>query len=75
MSASTEVISGLNPSRSGGWSLWTGQIAAILRLEVRKNFIGKRAFLIYLLAAVSSSVDGGVVGRDQLAASPQQQHR
>jgi ABC-type transport system involved in multi-copper enzyme maturation permease subunit len=52
MSASTEVVSGLNPSRSGGWSLWTGQIAAILRLEVRKNFIGKRAFLIYLLAAV-----------------------
>jgi hypothetical protein len=52
MSPSTEVVSGLNPSRSGGWSLWTGQIAAILRLEVRKNFIGKRAFLIYLLAAV-----------------------
>ena len=32
------------------WSLWGRQILAILRLEVRKNFIGKRAILIYLLA-------------------------
>ena len=32
------------------WSLWGRQILAILRLEVRKNFLGKRAILIYLLA-------------------------
>jgi ABC-type transport system involved in multi-copper enzyme maturation permease subunit len=32
------------------WALWGRQILAILRLEVRKNFIGKRAVLIYLLA-------------------------
>lgn len=50
MSASTEVITEMNPTRPRNWSLWAGQIAAILRLEVRKNFIGKRAFLIYLLA-------------------------
>src|SRR5262249_21168285 len=50
MSASAEIVSGLRPS-SGKWALWSGQIAAILRLEVRKNFIGKRAILIYLLAA------------------------
>jgi len=43
-------VSGLRPS-SGKWALWSGQIAAILRLEVRKNFMGKRAILIYLLAA------------------------
>ncbi|MEK6410177.1 MAG: hypothetical protein AABN34_24900 [Acidobacteriota bacterium] len=52
MSASTEVIAEMKPSRERSWSLWAGQIAAILRLEVRKNFMGKRAILIYLLAAV-----------------------
>jgi ABC-type transport system involved in multi-copper enzyme maturation permease subunit len=50
VSAPTEVITDMNPTRSRNWSLWAGQIAAILRLEVRKNFIGRRAFLIYLLA-------------------------
>lgn len=34
------------------WSLWLRQVRAILRLEVKKNFWGKRALLIYLLAAV-----------------------
>ena len=52
MSSSTEVIAEVKPSRERQWSLWAGQIAAIMRLEVRKNFIGKRAILIYLLAAV-----------------------
>ena len=52
MSASTEVITEIKPSREHRWSLWAGQIAAILRLEIRKNFIGRRAILIYLLAAV-----------------------
>jgi ABC-type transport system involved in multi-copper enzyme maturation permease subunit len=51
MSASTEVIAETAPSTGRPWSLWGRQIAAILRLEVRKNFIGKRAILIYLLAA------------------------
>ena len=32
------------------WALWLRQIAAIMRLEVKKNFLGKRAVLIYLLA-------------------------
>ena len=52
MSASTQVITEMKPTRQRSWSLWAGQIAAIMRLEVRKNFIGKRAILIYLLAAV-----------------------
>jgi len=34
------------------WSLWMRQIRAILRIEVKKNFWGKRAILIYLLAAI-----------------------
>lgn len=33
------------------WSLWRAQILAILRLEIKKNFLAKRALWIYLLAA------------------------
>ena len=32
------------------WALWLRQIRAIFRLEIRKNFFGKRSVLIYLLA-------------------------
>ena len=32
------------------WSLWLRQIRAIFSLETRKNFLGRRAILIYLLA-------------------------
>jgi ABC-type transport system involved in multi-copper enzyme maturation permease subunit len=52
MSASVEVQD-VKPVASGhDWSLWLRQIRAILRIEVRKNFWGKRAILIYLLAAI-----------------------
>src|SRR5262245_2024652 len=34
------------------WSLWMRQIRAVLRIEVKKNFWGRRAMLIYLLAAI-----------------------
>ncbi len=34
------------------WSLWLRQIGALLRIELKKNFWGRRALLIYLLAAV-----------------------
>jgi ABC-type transport system involved in multi-copper enzyme maturation permease subunit len=34
------------------WSLWMRQIRVILRIEVSKNFWGRRAILIYLLAAL-----------------------
>jgi ABC-type transport system involved in multi-copper enzyme maturation permease subunit len=37
---------------SSDWSLWLRQIRAILRIEVKKNFWGKRAILIYLFAAI-----------------------
>jgi hypothetical protein len=33
-------------------SLWRRQIGAILRLELKKNFFGKRSLLVYLLAAM-----------------------
>src|SRR5882762_8327358 len=32
------------------WSLWLRQIRSIFGLELRKNFLGRRAILIYLLA-------------------------
>ena len=34
------------------WSLWLRQIGAIFRIEVQKNFLGRRSILIYLLAAL-----------------------
>jgi ABC-type transport system involved in multi-copper enzyme maturation permease subunit len=32
------------------WGLWLRQVRAIFRLEIRKNFFGKRSVLLYLLA-------------------------
>jgi hypothetical protein len=32
------------------WSLWLRQIGAIFRLEVAKNFFGRRSILLYLMA-------------------------
>jgi ABC-type transport system involved in multi-copper enzyme maturation permease subunit len=45
------------PERKSGnqplpWSLWARQIRAIFRLEIEKNFFGKRSILLYLLALV-----------------------
>src|SRR5712664_3552606 len=37
-------------TRAASWALWLRQIRAIFRLEIRKNFFGKRSVLIYLLA-------------------------
>ena len=36
--------------RASSWSLWTRQTLAILRLEIRKNFLSRRALLLYLIA-------------------------
>ena len=51
MSASADVIDDVKPAPGRPWSEWARQIAAIMRLEIRKNFLGKRAVLIYLIAA------------------------
>ena len=32
------------------WALWLRQIRAIFRLEIEKNFLGRRSILLYLLA-------------------------
>lgn len=60
MSTSSELIEksatgGVERPSSGGvrassWSLWTPQTLAILRLEIKKNFLSRRALLLYLTA-------------------------
>jgi hypothetical protein len=51
MSATVETIHSKPAFGLGSsWSLWLRQIAAIMRLETKKNFLGKRAALIYLMA-------------------------
>jgi ABC-type transport system involved in multi-copper enzyme maturation permease subunit len=34
------------------WPLWLRQIRAVLRIDIKKNFWGKRALLLYLFAAI-----------------------
>src|SRR5258708_38898572 len=51
MSSTAETINAQPATAiSSSWSLWLRQIAAIMRLDVKRNFLGKRAVLIYLLA-------------------------
>ena len=38
--------------KPSGWQLWVSQIIGILRLEIKKNFLSKRAIPMYLLAAI-----------------------
>ena len=39
-------------ARASSWSLWTRQTLAIMRLELRKNFLSRRALLLYLAAGL-----------------------
>jgi hypothetical protein len=51
MSSTAETIQPQPASISGSsWSLWLRQIRAIVALDLKKNFFGKRALLVYLLA-------------------------
>lgn len=50
MSSTAEVAPVEKTSSALPWALWSRQTGAILRLEVKKNFLGRRAVLIYLLA-------------------------
>jgi hypothetical protein len=36
--------------RPSSWALWVRQTLAIVRLEIRKNFLGRRSLLLYLIA-------------------------
>ena len=46
MSSAVETV----PAKSNDWALWLRQIGAIFRLEIEKNFLGRRSILIYLIA-------------------------
>lgn len=54
MSEITEQTAAANVNqpnaRASSWSLWTRQTLAILSLEIKKNFLSRRAFLLYLIA-------------------------
>lgn len=50
MSSRVETVAMDKTAKKSRQALWKKQIVAILRLEVRKNFTGKRSILIYLLA-------------------------
>lgn len=50
MSSATEIQEIKEQRATRPWWLWRRQIGCILNLEVRKNFLGRRALLIYLLA-------------------------
>ncbi len=50
MSANAETIQPRVEIKDAAFPLWLRQVGAILRLELKKNFFGKRALLVYLLA-------------------------
>src|SRR5437879_776830 len=53
MSSTAESIQTNGSIAAGpGLSLWLRQIGAIMRLDLKKNFFGKRSLLVYLLAAM-----------------------
>src|SRR4051812_42796700 len=39
-------------ARASSWSLWTRQTVAIMRLEIKKNFLSRRALLLYVIAGL-----------------------
>jgi hypothetical protein len=43
------------------WSLWARQTLAVLRLELGRNFLGRRALLLYVLAGLPLTVLAAVV--------------
>lgn len=49
MSSTVETVAMEKTDKNSHQSLWRRQIAAILRLEIRKNFTGRRSILMYLL--------------------------
>jgi ABC-type transport system involved in multi-copper enzyme maturation permease subunit len=53
------------------WALWRRQIASILRLEVRKNFTGKRSILLYLLALMPVLILAAVIALDDGKIGPE----
>ncbi len=52
MSAAAGTVAATSRTSNLQWGLWWRQARAILRLELKKNFWGKRSLLIYLFAAI-----------------------
>jgi ABC-type transport system involved in multi-copper enzyme maturation permease subunit len=50
MSSAIDAIANKDNQSPLPWALWLRQIGAIFRFDLRKNFLGRRAILIYLLA-------------------------
>jgi len=50
MSSVIDAIPNKSSKAPRPWGLWLRQIAAIFRMEIEKNFLGRRSILIYLLA-------------------------
>ncbi len=50
MNSTIDITSGKHERQPLRWSLWARQVWAIFRLEINKNFLGRRSVLIYLLA-------------------------
>ena len=50
MDSTSEIKANAPSARESSWSLWTRQTLAIMGLEIRKNFLSRRALLLYLIA-------------------------
>ncbi len=50
MSSAIDVVQTESEDAPGNWTLWLRQIGAIFRMEIEKNFLGRRSLLIYLIA-------------------------
>jgi ABC-type transport system involved in multi-copper enzyme maturation permease subunit len=74
MSSLIETQTASVASGENRFSLWRRQIASILRLEVRKNFWGRRAFLIYLMAAFPVGIFFMLTQVDPRASNDIRQH-
>ena len=64
MSSRVETVAMEKTATNSHWALWRRQIASILRLEIRKNFTGKRSILIYLLALLPVLILVGITTLD-----------
>jgi ABC-type Na+ efflux pump permease subunit len=54
-------VAGSGEAANVNWSLWARQTLAVLRLELRRNFLGRRALLLYMLAGLPLTVLVAVV--------------
>jgi ABC-type transport system involved in multi-copper enzyme maturation permease subunit len=64
MSSRVETATMEKTEKTSQPALWKRQILSILRLEVRKNFTGKRSILIYLLALLPVLILVAVISLD-----------